>query len=105
MSKAKELFDQLRGGEQRTGAMEAVKEGAQLVASRMSLSTILNEVGKEMKEQVKHGAHELAAALFNGSAFVMYPRQAQGKDDQQHGLPQQAQQEQHQEQGRNGREM
>jgi hypothetical protein len=23
---------------------------------------------------VAHGAHELAAALFNGNAFVMYPR-------------------------------
>jgi len=84
--------------------MEAVKEGAQLVASRLSLSTILGEVGKELKEQAKHGAHELAAALFNGSAFVMYPRQGKG-DQPQHGLAQEAQQEQQQEQGRNGREM
>jgi len=27
-----------------------------------------------MRQMGAHGAHELAAALFNGGAFVMYPR-------------------------------
>jgi hypothetical protein len=35
---------------------------------------IVRDVGHEIKEQGRHGAHEAAAALFNGSAFVMYPR-------------------------------
>jgi hypothetical protein len=38
------------------------------------------EVGAEVVHQVGAGAHELAAALFNGSAFVMYPRGS--KEDQ-----------------------
>jgi hypothetical protein len=32
------------------------------------------EMGAEMQQMGTHGCHELAAALFNGSAFVMYPR-------------------------------
>jgi hypothetical protein len=50
-----------------------------------------------MKQQVAFGAHELAAALFNGSGFVMYPRgnrDDHGKDG--HGVhgPEQGQGEQ-----------
>jgi DNA topoisomerase IA len=101
MSKAKEFFEELKRGEPQIGAVEAVKEGIQAVAPGLSLSKILSDVGKELKEQAKHGSHELAAALFNGSSFVMYPRQ--GKDDQpQHGLTQEAQQ---QEQSHGGREL
>jgi hypothetical protein len=66
--------------------LAGLKENAQPTATHLSLEAILKDVGKELKEQGKHGAHELAAALFNGSSFVMYPRQ--GKDDQpQHGQP------------------
>jgi hypothetical protein len=32
------------------------------------------QAAAELKQMAGHGAHELAAALFNGSAFVMYPR-------------------------------
>jgi hypothetical protein len=89
MSKqAKEFFEQLKAGKE--SLQETVKQN-------LSLSKILGDVGKELKEQAKHGAHELAAALFNGSAFVMYPRTKDGKDDPQHGLPEQ-------EQGRGGME-
>jgi hypothetical protein len=103
MSKqAKEFFAQLREGEQRTGAMEAVKEGVQAVAPGLSLSNILSDIGSELKQQAAHGAHELAAALFNGSPFVMYPRSPNGKEDPQHGLSPEAQQ---QEQSHGGREM
>lgn len=42
------------------------------------------EVAKEAKEVLAHGAHELAAALFTGSGFVMYARDSsaveQGKE-------------------------
>jgi hypothetical protein len=48
-----------------------------------SLGNAPREIGAELKGMGAHGAHELAAALFNGSAFVMYPR---GKhDDSVHG--------------------
>jgi len=52
-------------------------------------------------EQLAHDAHEMAAALFRGDAFVMYPRTNQGKGPE-HGLPQETQE---QEQSRGGREM
>ena len=47
------------------GLKESMKEG---------LSNAGSEIGAELKQMGAHGAHELAAALFNGSAFVMYPR-------------------------------
>lgn len=50
------------------------------------------EIGAELKQMGPHGAHEMAATLFNGSAFVMYPRGHH--DDPQHGLPDVAQQQQ-----------
>lgn len=33
-----------------------------------------HEMGSELKQMAAHGSHELAATIFNGSAFVMYPR-------------------------------
>ncbi len=33
-----------------------------------------HEMGGELRQMGAHGSHELAAALFNNSAFVMYPR-------------------------------
>ena len=50
------------------------------------------ECGRELKQMGAHGAHEASACLFNGSAFVMYPRGSH--DDPQHGLPQEAQKQQ-----------
>jgi hypothetical protein len=32
------------------------------------------EMGSELKHMAAHGAHEMAATLFNGSAYVMYPK-------------------------------
>jgi hypothetical protein len=85
------------------GAVEAavngVKEAVKSFAPSLSLGKILSDIGNEVTNQIAHGSHELAAALFSGSAFVMYPRQ-QGQDDPQHGLP-----EMQQEQERGGREM
>src|SRR5262245_2765123 len=64
---------------------ESVREG---------VSNFLPQVTAELKQQWAHGAHELAAALFNGSAFVMYPRNpGQRVEDPQHAPPE-AQQEQ-----------
>jgi len=61
----------------------------------------LKDAPQEMWDQTKHmgahGAHELAAALFNGSAFVMYPRathERQRVEDPQHDLPAEAQKQQ-----------
>jgi hypothetical protein len=55
-----------------------------------SLSNAPAQIGAELKHQAGQGSHELAAALFNGSGFVMYPRG--GKDD--HGLQGSQQEEQ-----------
>src|SRR5579871_3621595 len=82
----KQLADQLfgQGQEQKaTGGLEAVKEAVQSIAPGLSWDKIVGDVGHEMTQQVAFGAHELAAALFNGSGFVMYPRGTrddQGKD-------------------------
>jgi hypothetical protein len=64
-------------------------EGIKAIMPGLSLSKILSEVGEELKHQGSMGAHELAACLFSpsGSAFVMYPRQANAVEDSQHGLP------------------
>jgi hypothetical protein len=35
---------------------------------------ITTEMGAELKQMGAHGAHEFSAAMFNGSAYVMYPR-------------------------------
>jgi hypothetical protein len=67
-------------------AVEGVKLAVEAFAPGLTLGKILSDIGKEMKEQLAHGSHELAAALFRGDGFVMYPRtnQAEGPD---HGLP------------------
>jgi hypothetical protein len=44
------------------------------------LQNIGTDLKNEASQQMAHGAHELAAALFNGSGFVMYPRQS-ARDD------------------------
>ncbi len=51
-----------------------------------SLSNAPSEIGAELKHQVSAGAHELAAALFNGSGFVMYPRGSHDDHAPDHGL-------------------
>lgn len=104
MSKTlREVFSQVKPGEQQIGAMEAAKEGIQAVAPGLSLREIFSDIKAEMKDQLAHGSHELAAALFNGSPFVMYAR---GGHDEgpQHGLPE-TQQEKQQERQQGGLEM
>ena len=94
-----EFFKQAQGGGQQVGAMEAAKEGIQAVAPGLSLSKIFGDVVAELKEQWKHGSHELASAMFTGNAYVQYARK-DSKDEPDHGLP-----EVQQEQSRGGREM
>jgi hypothetical protein len=68
---------------------EQSKDEAQPMLPGLSLSRFFSEVGSELKHQVSQGAHELSAALFTGSAFVMYPRN-EGHDSVEqplHGLP------------------
>jgi hypothetical protein len=102
MSKqTREFLEQVKAGEEPRGFLQAIKEGIQAVAPGLSFSNILHDIGAEVKQQAAHGAHELAAALFNGNGFVMYPRQS-SHDDTQQGLPQEPQQP---ERERGGREM
>jgi hypothetical protein len=80
-----ELSKQLFGGQERsTGALEAIKEGLTAFRDAMypglTWDKITSDLGKEVSRQVGAGAHELAAALFNGNGFVMYQRD--GKEDQ-----------------------
>jgi hypothetical protein len=97
----REVFGQVKAGDQQIGAMEAVKEGIQAVAPGLSLREIFSDIKAEMKDQLAHGSHELAAALFNGSPFVMYARG--GRDDNE---PQPGSREvQQQERDRGGREL
>jgi hypothetical protein len=63
----------------------------------------VQEIAAELKQQASHGSHEMAAALFNGNGFVMYPRQPD-REDPQHGPPA-AQKEQEHQQERGGMEM
>ena len=63
--------------------LQAVTEGVQAIAPGLSLSKIFSDVKNELVHQASFGAHETAAALFNGSAFVMYghgDKEDQGKD-------------------------
>jgi len=41
---------------------------------KVGISNAIPQIGAELKQMGAHGAHELAAALFNNSGFVMYPR-------------------------------
>jgi len=75
------LSQELFGGQQQSlSVMGALKEAALAVAP--GLKNFGSDIKQELSYQVGAGAHELAAALFNGSAFVMYPRG--GKED--HGI-------------------
>ena len=56
------------------------QELSEKLFSGLSWDKIKRDLGKELTHQVAAGAHELAAALFNGHAFVMYPRN--GQEDQ-----------------------
>ena len=97
----REVFKDVRSGDQQIGALEAVKEGIQAVAPGLSLSKIFSDVGQELKEQAKHGAHELATALLRGTdGYVMYQRSSEGQKNEGQQLP-----EQQQEQSRGGREL
>jgi len=95
----REVFGPEKAGEQKITALEAVKEGIQTVAQRLSLREIFGEIKDEMKEQLKHGSHELASALFTGNGYVQYARK-ESRDEPEHGLS-----EQQQERDRGGREM
>jgi hypothetical protein len=51
---------------------------------RELVGTAAAEIGMELRQMSAHGAHEASAALFTGSAFVMYPRGT--RDDPQIGI-------------------
>ena len=102
--KTRELFDRLKEDPKTMGAIEAavegVKEAVKAFAPGLTLKDILQDVGAELKSMGAHGAHEMAATLFNGSSFVMYPRAGQDSvDDPLHGKPEMQKEQDH------GREM
>jgi len=110
MSQRKELADQLfsRDQEQKSmGNLEALKEAYQAMTPGLDGQKIVQDLGREFMQQGAAGAHELAAALFNGSGFVMYPRGSRD-DHGVHGPLQEEptpQHEQQQQQERGGHEL
>jgi hypothetical protein len=81
--------------------VKAAAQTVKAVAPGLSPSKIANDIGKEVKGMVAHGAHEMAAALFNNSAFVMYPRG--GKEDPKPEVQKPEVQKEGQQQERGGR--
>jgi hypothetical protein len=67
IDQAKELFEEM------AATLKAVAPG-------LSAEKFVNDVAQTVEHKLEHGAHEAAALLYNGSAFVMYPRTG-GKDD------------------------
>ncbi|WP_029630439.1 hypothetical protein [Zavarzinella formosa] len=73
-----------------------------------SLASLLKEAGGAIwdaaKPMAEHGAHESAALLFRGDAFVMYQHSGQEQDNQGHGLHGEGMKQPEQEIERGGRE-
>jgi hypothetical protein len=95
----KELAKKLFGAtEQSMGVIQALKEAAQAIggAALEGAKTLGKGAWNELDNQIPAGAHELAAALFNGNqggtGFVMYPRGTRedhgvhGPEEPDHGL-------------------
>ncbi len=82
-----DLAEKLFGEQKSMGAMEAAIQGVKIGIDSFApgLKDAPGEIGAELKDMAAHGAHELAAALFNGSAFVMYPRGGSREDHGVHG--------------------
>lgn len=74
--------------------------GNRVTEAKGFVGKVITDVGAELLEQLKHGSHEVAAALFKGTeGFVMYPHEGKQpeQDPPQHGLPPEAQVEKHKE--------
>ncbi len=83
-------------------SVEGVKEAVKAFAPGLQPRKMASEIWAELKEMGSHGAHEMAAALFHGNAFVMYPRAGEVQEDPQKDVQQQDHQR---EPERGGREM
>jgi hypothetical protein len=83
MSSPEERIEKLFGGQQQQskGILAAIKETALAIAP--GLKDMIPQARAELKQMGAHGAHELAAALFSGSAYVMYPRGANNQPSQE----------------------
>jgi hypothetical protein len=84
--------------------MESIKEGIQAIAPGLSLSNILGDIGSEMSRLGVQGQMEMAAALFNGNAFVPYGPGQYTPSEPDHGLPVEAMKQPEVEQSRGGME-
>lgn len=63
--------------------MKEENSGSSILPPGLSLSKILNDIGKELKDQGAQGAHELASVLYRGDAFVLYPKNSQEQEQSQ----------------------
>lgn len=61
----------------------APREGIQAVLPGLSLSKFLHDVSNDVGQLANHGRTELAAALFNESAYVLYMK-GQATTEQMH---------------------
>jgi hypothetical protein len=110
MAQEENLAERLFGNQQQSmGGMEALttglKEGIKSLADGVGKAFDLVQSSPALNHAATMGTHELAAALFNGSGFVMYPRTG-GKEDpaQEKDGPEQGQQ-QHEQEHERGRSM
>jgi hypothetical protein len=89
METAARLFADNRSGVEGLG--DALKAQAKVEVQELfsGLSRMATEIGTELKHQTVFGAHEAAAALFRGDAFVLYPKngnEGSEQENQGHGL-------------------
>lgn len=107
----KHMAEQLFAKQQPPSVLEAAREAVQGLFPGLSVDKFVKDMGHELTQQLPAGAHEIAAALFNQSAFVMYPRGSREdhgvhgpeKGQDERGFAEELQQERQQERG--GREM
>jgi hypothetical protein len=87
------------------GALEAAVAAAKLAGRLLKTAAVRfgTEIGNELKEMAKQGAHELGSVLYTGSAYVQYARDDTKKKEPEKEPPQQKIEPPERERG--GREM
>ena len=73
--------EQQKTEQPKAGLLTSLAQAA-MVATGKLVGDIARDVVAEVPKQIEQGAHEAAAVLFRGDAFVMYPRTSQGNDQE-----------------------